>query len=63
MYQTGGGPTTNNTWALDGDTLTWAMNNGFSTYSLTFKDGVFEGTAENKKGQTWKVKLTPAEKK
>ncbi len=55
--------TTTNTWAADGDTLTWSVNNGYANYTFTLKDGKYEGTALNVKGVTWKVTLTPAEKK
>ncbi len=54
---------TTGTWKQDGDTLTWSVNKGYATDTLTWQDGVYEGTASNVKGVTWKVKLTPIEKK
>jgi len=54
---------TNGTWKQDGDTLTWSVNNGYANYTLTYKDGAFEGSATNVKGVTWQIKLSPVEKK
>ena len=51
-----------NTWAQDGDTLTWSVNGGYATATLTRTDGGYEGTATNVKGKTWAVKLSPTEK-
>jgi hypothetical protein len=47
----------------DGVTLTYDVNKRYAWTTLTYKDGVFEGTATNVKGVTWKVKLTPVETK
>lgn len=48
-----------NTWVQEGDTVTLSVNNGYTKYTFTSKDGGYEGTAVNKVGKTWTVKLSP----
>ena len=59
---TNGKPYTGGTWKQDGETVEWEFNNRFSVYTVTYKDGVFEGTATNRQGKTWNVTLRPVAK-
>jgi len=58
----GGQATTKGTWKQDGESLEWEFNNRYAVYTVTFKDGTFEGTASNIKGKSWPVILKPLAK-
>lgn len=57
-----GRPTSKGTWKQEGESLEWEFNNRYSVYTVTFKDGTFEGTASNIKGKSWPVVLRPVAK-
>jgi hypothetical protein len=56
-----GRPYSNGTWKQTGDTVEWEFNNRYAVYTVTFKDGRFEGTANNVKGKSWAVTLVKKE--
>lgn len=62
-YTYGGTTYRNGTWAQTGDTLTWQTNDRYAEFTLRFRAGGFEGTAENVTGRTWAVKLTAGKPK
>jgi hypothetical protein len=52
-YSYGGNCWRNGTWKVDGDTLTWEVNQGYAEFEGTMKDGVVTGTAKNVAGGNW----------
>ena len=50
------------TWKQDGNSLEWEFSNRYSVYTVTFKDGTFDGTGVNKTSDTWAVTLKPVAK-
>jgi hypothetical protein len=56
-----GQPYSNGTWKQDGDTVEWEFNNRYAVYTLTFKEGGFEGAANNINGKSWGVTLVKKE--
>lgn len=45
----------NGTWKLEGDKLTWEMNQRYAEFEGTVKDGVVTGAAKNVAGGNWSL--------
>jgi hypothetical protein len=49
---------TKGSWRQDGEELYLEMNNRYAEYTVTYRDGRFEGDAKNVVGKAWRLTLT-----